>query len=303
MSDYESLPSLSGDVSSTGVTLTNPEEGEPSFFENLGGVTVMVGSNQATVKRLVKQQLDATTVSSYLAFTNVHPDLVDGKRRILPKATRIFYDYDHRQLIVKLVSIPHEAAARNIDMGFRQELSRMGFRRLPIIPRGSGRIKGHTCCKEADASYRPKLLPPGRDIKWPSVVVEVGVSETWRQLRADAAWWLNNSSGDVKVVILIGVSTSLPEIKFETVIADPASLTLALRNNRIRYRPLTRQSVVLSRQANQPAANITTVGATALIIRFNELCLRAPVAPEGDIRFSRQFLEDLADDVWDELGV
>jgi hypothetical protein len=73
---------------------------------------------------------------------------------------------------------------------------------------------------ENDGAYGLAQPVPGRNPKWPTVVVEVGVSESYRKLRADAQWWLTNSRSDVKLVIIVSVSRKTPNIKFETVALD-----------------------------------------------------------------------------------
>ncbi|KAJ5486491.1 hypothetical protein N7530_000791 [Penicillium desertorum] len=128
---------------------------------------------------------------------------------------------------------------------------------------------------------------PGRNPKWPTVVVEVGVSESYRELRADAQWWLTNSRSDVKLVIIVSVSRKTPNIKFETVALDPT-----------RYVPKIRQTITASRDANNPNSQITIRPAVALAIGFEELFCRQPVPPEHNIDLSPYELGEISTDVW-----
>ncbi|KAJ5784124.1 uncharacterized protein N7518_009801 [Penicillium psychrosexuale] len=89
---------------------------------------------------------------------------------------------------------------------------------------GSKRIRAVSSSKEADGSWVPTQPIPGRSTTWPTVVVEVGVSESYRKLRADAEWWLTNSKGDVKLVIIVSINRKTPKIKYETVLLDISSL-------------------------------------------------------------------------------
>lgn len=43
----------------------------------------------------------------------------------------------------------------------------------------------------------------GAPDNWPSLVLEIGMSESLPQLRADASWWYPNSDGNIRLVILI----------------------------------------------------------------------------------------------------
>ncbi|KAG0160708.1 hypothetical protein PDIDSM_8238 [Penicillium digitatum] len=74
--------------------------------------------------------------------------------------------------------------------------------------------------KEPDESWVPMQPAPGRDKKKPTVVVEVGVSEAYAKLIADAEWWPKNSKGNVKLAVIISVSREIPMITFETVALD-----------------------------------------------------------------------------------
>ena len=46
----------------------------------------------------------------------------------------------------------------------------------------------------------------GRGIEWPNLMIEVGCSEPLEQLLIDAEWWLVNSGGLTKMVIILLVS-------------------------------------------------------------------------------------------------
>ena len=50
----------------------------------------------------------------------------------------------------------------------------------------------------------------------PYLVLEVGVSESLPRLRNDASWWLSNSDGEVKVVLLIEVDKDHKRLNIET---------------------------------------------------------------------------------------
>ena len=48
---------------------------------------------------------------------------------------------------------------------------------------------------------------PDQTREWPFLVIEAGLSDSMPRLQADAAWWLANSGGQVKLVLLIQYST------------------------------------------------------------------------------------------------
>ena len=67
--------------------------------------------------------------------------------------------------------------------------------------------------KESDQALRPETRTVASD--WPSLVIEVGVSESLNALHLDACFWLTESSDLTRVVILIIVGISLGFIGIE----------------------------------------------------------------------------------------
>ncbi|KAF3029020.1 hypothetical protein E8E15_010385 [Penicillium rubens] len=137
--------------------------------------------------------------------------------------------------------------SRSLDGAVQYKIYNMGLDES-IRPLGSETIQGVFCRKEADASFGPTQPIPGRNPKRPAVIVKVGVLETYRKLRADAEWWLTNSRGDVKLVIIVSISRETPDIKFETVASDPT----------VNYVLKIRQTITASRDANKPDSQITS---------------------------------------------
>jgi hypothetical protein len=74
-----------------------------------------------------------------------------------------------------------------------------------LLPTGSGRFgcRGGRS-KEADIGYKPRARDMEDD--WPSFVVEVGVSESLAMLRRDAAFWITNSDGRTRIVLVLSVN-------------------------------------------------------------------------------------------------
>jgi hypothetical protein len=190
-------------------------------------------------------------------------------------------------MIIKLFTGAHETASRNLDGAVQYEIYNMGLGES-IRPLGSKTIQCVFCRKEADASFGPSHPIPGRNPKWPTVIVEVGVLESYRKLRADAEWWLKNSRGDVKLVIIVSISRETPDIKFETVASDPT----------VNYVLKIRQTITASRDANKPDSQITVSPAAPLTIGFEELFCRQPVPPEHNIELSPDRLGRISKHVW-----
>jgi hypothetical protein len=117
----------------------------------------------------------------------------------------ILYDGREEILIIKLmVGVMHEVSAQHFVRMFEAKLLRLNVS-ASLVPTGStrfGRRGGRS--KEADVSYIP-LSRPSED-NWPSLVVEVGVSESLAMLRKDAAFWIANSDGKTRIVIVLNIN-------------------------------------------------------------------------------------------------
>ena len=144
---------------------------------------------------------------------------------------------------------------------------------------GAAEVQGTTRCRAPDASYLPRSLPTNRSAKWPSLVLEVGYSESASKLRNEASWWLSESQGDVRAVITLKVFRNhrmhLEMWQFRDGAAWP--------------RPIMTQEVTVTKNASGYSAS------ARMVIRFEDLFLRAPAGNgERDIVFDHDDLEGLA---------
>jgi hypothetical protein len=153
--------------------------------------------------------------------------------------------------------------------------------------------------KEPDESYRPPVRPNSRD--WPTLILEVGRSETLAQLRRDADWWIEKSNGQVQIVVVIKLSTTTTTTKRIHIevwhsVPNPQNPQTA-----IRAEP-PQQTVDITAPSGAALANPTvyTVTGPPLILDFQRIFLRAPVAPEADFSFGVADLQGLAAAAWGE---
>jgi len=156
-----------------------------------------------------KRLVEGIQTPQYLAFTSVSQrslyeiDRIREERRgWLPRMT-ILYDGREEILIVKLmVGVMHGAVAHQFaSMLFEAKFFRLDVRES-LLATGSatfGRLGSRS--KEADISYIPRSRRLEDD--WPSLVIEVGVSESLGMLRRDAAFWITKSDGRTRIVIVL----------------------------------------------------------------------------------------------------
>ncbi|CAG7985954.1 unnamed protein product [Penicillium nalgiovense] len=292
---------MSDDSDSPEVERLEVERSDLECFEALPDDTVQaIGSTESAIRKIIRENQETTDVVKYIRFTNVPLALAD---KFSLHGTRQMFNRSTRYMIIKLLTGAHETASRGLGGAVQHEIINMGLhqsiRPLGIRPLGSKTIQGVFCRKQADEAYGLRQPVPGRNPEWPTVVVEIGVLESYRKLRADAEWWLTNSRGDVNLVIIVSVSRKTPNITFETVALDPT--VNSLRHQRPRYVPKIRQTITVSRNANNPNS-ITIRPPVALTIGFEGLFCRQPVPPEHNIDLSPYELGEISTDVWGEQG-
>jgi hypothetical protein len=149
--------------------------------------------------------------------------------------------------------------------------------------------------KEPDSCWIP-VVARLNELDWPTLILEVGASETLHHHRKDAHWWLANSQGAVKIVLLINIDKRLRTLRIEKWENRPPPAD----------RPTTRQSnehVPIKIQAIDINANGAVTGTPAattppLVLQFQDLLLRPPVPPEQDLIYTAQDLQELATPIW-----
>ncbi|KFY00574.1 hypothetical protein V490_01279 [Pseudogymnoascus sp. VKM F-3557] len=132
-------------------------------------------------------------------FTTLDEGRFDG-REIIPKKTRLTYDTPTSTLIVKIMASPkHDTAAALLAFKISSKLESFGVPATAFLPVGAAGRQGKYTAKQPDASFKPSFRGENG---WPSLVIESGLAESLVQLRRDAAWWLTNSDGQVRIALL-----------------------------------------------------------------------------------------------------
>lgn len=90
-------------------------------------------------------------------------------------------------MIVNLPSCAHEMAERKLSRYANFGITLMGLDEV-LKPMGGKMVVYGDVLKEPDSCWQPRvqLLPSGRPLRWSTVVVECGWSETQRHLRTGA---------------------------------------------------------------------------------------------------------------------
>ncbi|GIJ88037.1 hypothetical protein Asppvi_006953 [Aspergillus pseudoviridinutans] len=178
----------------------------------------------------------------------------------------------------------HTEATQTFNDILKEAVDRMGL--STALKNFSGtKVRGDDWAKVPDNGWGPRRPPAGRSRKWPTVVLEVGVSQRKSKLDQDARCWLEKSEGDVKISLAISVNRRIPEIVLEKWKVSNA-------------KPAMAQKVIVWRHNED-----TLFDNEPLVIEFQDLFLREADNPgEVNIEFDQGNLRRLAENIWLEQG-
>lgn len=233
------------------------------------------------------------TTDQYLVFKPVTTDNRDEIDNKIGQHWRKTHCIDSDTLIVKLMPLlRHEFAHRSFGDLLKEQRLLMGISRSQLADVGGTTYHGHFVSKEADTAFKPLTHRPN-PADWPIIVFEAGVSESLSQLKNDARWWLSNSGGQVKIVLIFSIQAGSRTIQIEKWETRPATG----RTTRSNQPPAQ-----VPRQIQQIVIDPNNVAGAPLILHFHLIFLRAinqnAVPPEHDFTFSAQDLRDWANDFW-----
>jgi hypothetical protein len=245
-----------------------------------------------------KEELEASEASPYMIFHLVTTDDLlkierareNGK---IDRGVRLTHYVDWDILIVKIPTAKHETAHRNFSKELVISVGGMGLKR-EFWELGATTFKTLHVSKEGDSGFKPRSMRP-READWPTIVIESGWSESLTKLRRDAHIWLENSGGDVKIVLLISIGRRARKIIIEKWENRPVPAN----------RPVTRSNttqIATRTQAITINSTPNSVNGAPLTLEFQKIFLRQAVPPlEHDFTFTRQDLLEFATDFWSAL--
>ena len=119
-----------------------------------------------------------------------------------------FYEYNRytKILIIKMTTMEHRCAARAMNTLIENALGDMGLDRDCVSFAGVEVNMGANQ-KVPDEGWAPMTSARQRSSR-PAVVLEVGVSESERKLRANARMWVDPSAGQANIAITIKIKRS-----------------------------------------------------------------------------------------------
>ena len=275
----------------------------PTFSKASEGLEDVPVRTFTTIRKMQRaidshgEKLGASKASPYLIFRLVTTDdllkIERGRERgKIGRGTRMTHYVDWDILILKVPTIEHEVAHRSFSDGLVMEAVGMGLR-WELTSLGATTFKTSRVSKEGDSAFKPFRIRP-RAADWPTIVLESGWSLT--RLRRDAHLWLEDSRGDVKIVLLFSIDRTTRTMIIEKWENRPVPAN----------RPVTR-SITRAAAPQTPTqiqvitidSNSTTVNGAPLTLEFRKIFLRQAVPPlEHDFTFTTQDLSALATDLW-----
>ncbi|PWY89244.1 hypothetical protein BO70DRAFT_426879 [Aspergillus heteromorphus CBS 117.55] len=236
-----------------------------------------IGSTSSGICAVIQDEMRKKHPAPYVSFSHVPPALVreslDNPEAFGSRAVRICYDEDTRRLIVKIPGNQHEVATWHLSKRIINDTTSMGLDDQLLL-KGAARVEDAPVKKEPDASFRPVHRPPGRDQKWPSVVIESGWSESDARLEVDANLWIGRSEGLVQVVIAVCIDRDQELVTFKKYVPAQAPLPRLQTLRSHSWRAALSETIAVSR-VNQ----VVTVTGAPLTIRFEEMFLRPASSP------------------------
>ncbi|KAJ6029452.1 hypothetical protein N7499_000600 [Penicillium canescens] len=153
-----------------------------------------------------------------------------------------------------------------------------------LIPTGGATVKGFTRKKHPDSSWKTSVHIPGRDMKWPTILIEAGWSESIAKLKQDTLFWLRESEQQVKVALTIQV-TRRGSVTIQQWVLDETA--------RSSVKPI--QTMHITRNRN-PRSQPQISG--SIHVQFEDCFLRAKRGNESDFDLSNEDLTEIAEAVW-----
>lgn len=167
--------------------------------------------NRLTLTRKIEEiirNIDTNReTTQYFLITNLSDAL---RAYLLNKKTggvRLTFD-NHNILLIIMPSMQHECFIGDFCASFADSMSVAGLPRTGDHWRGAGAAqrKGLHCGKEPDFSIVPTPHSLSTIVStWPSLVLEIGPSESESHFHKDFKWWFHNSNHNTGLVLLFKV--------------------------------------------------------------------------------------------------
>ncbi|KAF7174999.1 hypothetical protein CNMCM7691_005467 [Aspergillus felis] len=228
----------------------------------------LIAPDVKSIKAALRRQLGQTPDIDFIILSSVPPHaisrlIIDPRAGGDPKPLRMFYNADVRKLIINRPKFPLEITTGYFTTFIMCSMFKKGLGD-ELVPTGSATVEDGPYAKEPNASYM------------------TGFEDMLGRLRLHKEWWFGQSGGQVRGVLIVGVSRTTRRVVIENWTQRGGS-------------PIKEQEVSISGDEE----GVAVVAGDTLRIKFENLFLRpASDDTEGDLVFPREWLEKLAARVW-----
>ncbi|KAJ5714140.1 uncharacterized protein N7483_011321 [Penicillium malachiteum] len=227
-------------------------------------------------------------------FINQELDKYEGIREDLLRKCCKSYDPQQSMVVIEIPSCIHAVACAAFgyitDTWLRQsETLILSTVSASVCGKMRDNCEGRMIRPDGSLKLPREELPCGKSWKWPILVVEIKLSEPISHLMEDIIFWVDESDGDVKVMITVSISRGY-KIKIQR-------WNLHRRPNRADPIPFPTGKIEITRSPNKKSPHKITENLT---ISFEDLYLRPkkPKSTECDLTFARESLEQMAEQIW-----
>ncbi|KAL4895672.1 hypothetical protein BDV59DRAFT_172930 [Aspergillus ambiguus] len=295
---------------------SNPMVLTGAYRHSDGVTSTVITRTYTTMKRLeqtvhdVLQTLQANDCNGnqwvqVLGLTKEAIERLDNDKESL-EGVAFRFEWEGTTGLIKVIpSAAHESLLNDFSSKVATELQNMGINWPDRRWIGTTTYKPGNKGKAADQAFTPpsRRVTQGQTRGWPTLVVEVGVSDSMPKLRSNAKFWLNNSNGQTRFIILISVKRA--RVTFEKWMLMPPNAPNpaphayidTLRSRPIHNPPLVNQPAVNQQLYSAQEVVVSPTGMTGapMVLPFRALYDRAPRPNESNIvitdRDFREFVQ------------
>lgn len=205
---------------------------------------------------------------------------------------------DNTAGIIKVLTSEHDAVTRDIIRQIDRLCVAMGIDD-PVHELSSGGNTTRLLCagsksKQPDGCVFPKSRLQRDRESWPTMVIESGVVASLPRLCDEARWWLRNSQGEVRIVLVIGTHRQRRKLVIEKWEQQKPALT--------HQPPRQPEASLQAHVAQTIEISPESASGAALVLPFEELFDRHRQGKETDIVLTEERLRDSMRLVWELFG-
>ncbi|GFF26971.1 hypothetical protein IFM61606_09859 [Aspergillus udagawae] len=201
--------------------------------------------------------------------------------------------------ILKILTYGHDVMTSNITRQIDLLCVRMGMD--PTSEFASGGTTTRLLCakskgKQPDGCLFPKARIQRDREAWPTLVIEAGVAASLPRLREEARWWLRNSQGEVRIVLVLGIHRQR-----RTLIMEKWGQQDRTPINQ-RQLPPQAEAPLQAYAAQTIEISSESISGAPLVLPFEELLERPRQGKETDIVLAGEQIRACMSWVWQWMG-